>query len=1017
MRLVSLFLENIKSYVSEEIRFFPGVNFISGINGAGKSTIIEAIGFVLFDANPFSNLKQFIREGAKSAEISLIVEGADERLYRIVRRLRLPSGGSWAVFDVETDSEFNELHGNQDVKLWLTENLGIDRGLEPSLLFEDVIGISQGKFTTPFLEKGVRRKQIFNTILQLESYREAFEKSSGFSTILDKRILELEGDKKGLLSLVQDFEECRDNLKGAELRVGQLDKGLISLHSQLKGLEKEIRLQEGLKERIQKGERELQALELRMTSLGEQKISLEKYLADAVQCRKKTEGAVQGYKEYLVLQEKQQEMDIKRKRKEALDKEMQSLSNQIASLEAEVTGAKDNRRILIENNQREMEELRNEGEREAACLREAQQDRDKGQEQIGYIEGERALWLFPDEALGRISQTQTVLALLSEKREKIKEERINIEQNLVGLEQRNSLAGKVPSFEGELARIQEDLNLLRTRVEGIEEKRQATEGGICPFLQVPCSNIEEDLETHFAQEIKGLEPQILLLNQKKAIVEENLKKAREALSSVKLFHHQKERLTQLFEQELETKKNIREEWSAIYEFLEASRLKLLVESFDEVMERVSEVLTIAGEDIDFISKGADKVKELGALVSNYCMSYSELKFDGSQDKLPDISLLAGILKAIKELGSEIWKKNDLLLNGFEKKIAGQLAGHNVKLKTLRDNYQKVKGSLQRLQDDKSIEKKELELKDKRQKIRGLEEGLALFSGIDKEWDNNQRKLTKLQPLYIQYVQNIEGAEKLEGLQRQLVEHVSKEKTVSQDINLSQVCLSQLKTEFKADLLLDLKNRRDIMVQEKGQKEEELKHSLREVERYRGQVAEKERVRQEIKILQKNILTHTRAWELLRIARNTLNGSGEKMAQVYRQYLGREADIIYQQVSKENVHLKWDEDYEVKLIDNLEGRERTRSFNQLSGGEKMTAALAIRLALLKHLSGLGIGFFDEPTANLDEKRRNNLARIIPDITKDFRQIFVISHDDTFDAITENVIMLTKVTGKGTTVIRH
>ena len=82
---------------------------------------------------------------------------------------------------------------------------------------------------------------------------------------------------------------------------------------------------------------------------------------------------------------------------------------------------------------------------------------------------------------------------------------------------------------------------------------------------------------------------------------------------------------------------------------------------------------------------------------------------------------------------------------------------------------------------------------------------------------------------------------------------------------------------------------------------------------------------------------------------------------------------------------------------------------------MTAA-AIRLALLKQLSGLGVGFFDEPTANLDENRRINLARIIPEITRTFRQVFVISHDDAFDAITENVIMLKKEPGGGTRLVR-
>ena len=72
---------------------------------------------------------------------------------------------------------------------------------------------------------------------------------------------------------------------------------------------------------------------------------------------------------------------------------------------------------------------------------------------------------------------------------------------------------------------------------------------------------------------------------------------------------------------------------------------------------------------------------------------------------------------------------------------------------------------------------------------------------------------------------------------------------------------------------------------------------------------------------------------------------------------------------------------------------------------MAAALAFRLALLKELSEINIAFFDEPTSNLDEDRRRNLAQQIGRI-KHFNQLFVVSHDDSFEAYTDQVIMLTE-----------
>jgi exonuclease SbcC len=61
-------------------------------------------------------------------------------------------------------------------------------------------------------------------------------------------------------------------------------------------------------------------------------------------------------------------------------------------------------------------------------------------------------------------------------------------------------------------------------------------------------------------------------------------------------------------------------------------------------------------------------------------------------------------------------------------------------------------------------------------------------------------------------------------------------------------------------------------------------------------------------------------------------------------------------------LRWTEDHEVVL--NQDGRART--FPQLSGGEQMAAALAVRLGLLRQVSAINLAFFDEPTANLDER---------------------------------------------------
>ncbi|HZK60710.1 MAG TPA: hypothetical protein VFC41_01450 [Anaerovoracaceae bacterium] len=52
------------------------------------------------------------------------------------------------------------------------------------------------------------------------------------------------------------------------------------------------------------------------------------------------------------------------------------------------------------------------------------------------------------------------------------------------------------------------------------------------------------------------------------------------------------------------------------------------------------------------------------------------------------------------------------------------------------------------------------------------------------------------------------------------------------------------------------------------------------------------------------------------------------------------------------------------------------------------------------------FRDESTQNMDENRRENLAEQLQNV-RGFRQMFVISHDDTFTASHANVIKVEKV----------
>ncbi|HEV2764731.1 MAG TPA: SbcC/MukB-like Walker B domain-containing protein, partial [Pyrinomonadaceae bacterium] len=148
----------------------------------------------------------------------------------------------------------------------------------------------------------------------------------------------------------------------------------------------------------------------------------------------------------------------------------------------------------------------------------------------------------------------------------------------------------------------------------------------------------------------------------------------------------------------------------------------------------------------------------------------------------------------------------------------------------------------------------------------------------------------------------------------------------------------------------------------------------------------------------------RLQETTEFIRDTLREAGPLVTESYLYNISIEANQLFREITGEGGRaLRWTRDYEIMLEEG--GYER--SFNNLSGGEQMVAALSVRLALLKQLSNIRVAFFDEPTVNMDEERRRNLALQIGQV-RHFDQLFVISHDDTFEETVDNVVTVKRET---------
>ena len=150
-------------------------------------------------------------------------------------------------------------------------------------------------------------------------------------------------------------------------------------------------------------------------------------------------------------------------------------------------------------------------------------------------------------------------------------------------------------------------------------------------------------------------------------------------------------------------------------------------------------------------------------------------------------------------------------------------------------------------------------------------------------------------------------------------------------------------------------------------------------------------------------------KLVKFLRNhVFKNVSSQLSERFREEITLRADRIYRTIAETDEELIWGDDYRIVLRDMADGQVRERSDDQLSGGQTMSAVVALRLALLQTV-GARIAFFDEPTSNLDATRRENLAHAFraidvgrEEVTEHwYDQLFLISHDVAFTEITDQI----------------
>ncbi|MEO0803867.1 MAG: SMC family ATPase, partial [Cyanobacteria bacterium J06642_2] len=256
MRILSASLKNFKTHQDSYFEFSTGTNAICGENGAGKTSILEAIAWVLFDYTPYVT-DEMIREGASSAEVTVsFVSALEERTYDVTRSTTT----GYRLYDPQLDRRL-EYEKKADVLPWLRQHLGVPVGTDMPKLFSHTIGVPQGTFTADFLKRSQDRKKVFDSILKVEEYQAVYKDLLGIEKYGKAQVTEIEHQIDIYATQLKDWDDLTTRKQDLTAAIAADTTKLQQLNEQLEQSAKEIATLDGIAAQLGETEQQWQELE------------------------------------------------------------------------------------------------------------------------------------------------------------------------------------------------------------------------------------------------------------------------------------------------------------------------------------------------------------------------------------------------------------------------------------------------------------------------------------------------------------------------------------------------------------------------------------------------------------------------------------------------------------------------------------------------------------------------------------------------------------------------------------
>ena len=1012
MHVTRVELDNIKSYERAEFNFERGVTAITGENGAGKTTIIEAIAWALFDMLDYRK-EDFLRRGAKKGSVRVTFESdIDERLYTVYR----DTGQGYYVFDQREKIKLAEK--KTDVSAVLGKLLGIEPGTDMEALFRSAIGVPQGTFTADFLRPATQRKASFDRLLKVEEYRDGAERLLQTVKLINERTAEVRERIAGAEGQLERYDQLVEEHKRMAAHAAELESSLEQLRQEIKSHDERVRAMDEALRRMDEARALKDRREVEHEATLNRLPALRTERDAAESARERAAAAEAGHLAHLAADSALRELEARRLARDELRAEATRIEGLLAAarahvgrlttdveraikaaadllalepeldeqaeLERERERLRDLRASALSERARlskldaELDALRKQHAQTKERLKEAEKGRG-AQARVAQLDSER---MEVETALSSAEKSATSHKHLTAQRketarevERLRRETSAHEKELAELEKFSARAAQASELLARESELTERLARLRAEIERDEKFHREVKNGLCPILSERCLNIGEGqtLEDYFTGQFMTNKAQLSAVEKERAGVTVAVREAREAEKHFSRYESARGQL--------------------------ARERQLLTEREAALTRLDREIATLPPRE---------HLNELRARLSG--IDGSLIVEREAALRYAELSPLQERLKQIEEEGKSKREERAGVaaaadaLAGLEKDLQ-ELEARLVALKDPRGRAH----SLRQEAESEAARRSELAGATSAQssleeQAREIAAKLNQYSELDARWEEARRERDRTTEAHREYLASEALAATLpaRAAELALAEEASslaarEMETARQEFETASSAYNREQHDADRARLTTLREQAaaaTAKLEEARKSESYLSAEIARLTEIRAQMREQFRDKERLEELN----------ETTEFIRDTLKQAGPLVTESYLYNISMEANQLFREITGEAGRaLRWSRDYEIILEE--EGHER--SFPNLSGGEQMAAAMSVRLALLKQLSDIRLAFFDEPTVNMDAERRERLAQQIGQV-EHFDQLFVISHDDTFE---ENVDHIVHVERKG------